>query len=212
MVDAIEGDVAAIATFGAPGGGWNKRLPTHDLTPRGLRFAAGTKIKWIPGLGDRKLREILDQSPVDSVFCHYMNFAVGFRRVWDTVDVPLYIHCHGYDITWDMPSPSLPFLRRFSRNYIHKAIRLASRAQVIVNSEQARHRLIQDGFPEKRIVVKYIGVPVPSELPRPSGESTEIQVLYLGRLIDCKGPDLTIRAFEIACRQGFNGRLTIAGD
>jgi glycosyltransferase involved in cell wall biosynthesis len=37
-------------------------------------------------------------------------------------------------------------------------------------------------------------------------------VLYLGRLVDFKGPDVVIRAFELARRRGFGGRLIIAGD
>src|SRR5690606_33177261 len=40
----------------------------------------------------------------------------------------------------------------------------------------------------------------------------EVQILYLGRLVDCKGPDLTIQAFSLACEQGLRGKLTIAGD
>jgi len=67
------------------------------------------------------------------------------------------------------------------------------------------------GIAERRIEVKYLGVPVQqfSQTIRKSGSSVEI--LYLGRFIDCKGPDLTIQAFELACQMGLNGRLRMAG-
>lgn len=212
MVDSIATDVSAIAVFTPPQSTWNGSIPAIDLTPRMLRFAAGAKIKWVPGLGNRILRQMLEQYKVDAVFCHYMNCAASFQRVWDTQDIPLYIHCHGYDITWDMPITAFPLLRRFSRQYIHKAIKLANRSHLIVNSKMTRHRLIKEGFPEKRITVKYIGVPVASEPPEFTKTPEQLEILFLGRLVDCKGPDLTIRAFEIASRNGLNGRLTIAGD
>jgi colanic acid/amylovoran biosynthesis glycosyltransferase len=39
-----------------------------------------------------------------------------------------------------------------------------------------------------------------------------MNILYLGRLVDCKGPELVIRAFEQACDRGMDAMLTIAGD
>ena len=39
-----------------------------------------------------------------------------------------------------------------------------------------------------------------------------LKFLFIGRLIDVKGPDLTIAAFERACEMGLNGELILAGD
>ena len=39
-----------------------------------------------------------------------------------------------------------------------------------------------------------------------------LEILYLGRLIDCKGPDLVIQAFERAVDRGLDGHLHMAGD
>jgi glycosyltransferase involved in cell wall biosynthesis len=74
--------------------------------------------------------------------------------------------------------------------------------------------LLDIGIPAERIHVKYLGVPVASA-PRvrsPHSNPRELNILYLGRLVDCKGPDLTIRAFDSACQQGLQGRLILAGD
>lgn len=212
MIDAIEEDVCAIATFSPPMSKWNERIPVIDLTPKAIRFAARAKIKWLPGLGDRALVEVLEHFGVKSVFCHYLNFAVGFKNVWNSTNIPLHIHCHGYDITWDYRSALFPLVRRFRRGYKGKAIRLATRSHLIVNSEMAKARLVADGFCEDRIIVKYIGVPVSAEPPMIHTASKEINILYLGRLVDCKGPDLTVLAFDHACKNGLDARLTIAGD
>ncbi len=61
------------------------------------------------------------------------------------------------------------------------------------------------------MVVKYLGVPVP-EHPHVHFPNEDIQVLHLGRLIDFKSPDRTIKAFEISRSLGMGGRLVIAGD
>jgi len=212
MIDAIEEDVCAIATFTPPMSNWNGRIPVIDLMPRAIRFAAKAKIKWLPCLGDRALVQVFEDFRVKSVFCHYLNFALGFKNVWETIDIPLHIHCHGYDITWDCRSALFPMVRRFSRSYKGKAKQLAGHSQLIVNSELAKASLVSDGFYEDRIVVKYIGVPVPAEPPIINRASREINILYLGRLVDCKGPELTVLAFDLACQNGLNGRLTIAGD
>jgi glycosyltransferase involved in cell wall biosynthesis len=67
------------------------------------------------------------------------------------------------------------------------------------------------GIPADRLVVKYCGVEVPdAPMQRPSG--SEITILHLGRLIDCKSPDRTIQAFELASDRGLQGKLIIAGD
>ncbi|MCX6376314.1 MAG: glycosyltransferase family 4 protein, partial [Armatimonadetes bacterium] len=50
------------------------------------------------------------------------------------------------------------------------------------------------------------------EPPRREPRTQPINILYLGRLIDLKGPDLVIRAFEIACSRGMDAQLVIAGD
>ena len=212
MIDAIEGDVCAIATFSPPRKDWNGRVPVVDLMPGAARFAAKAKIKWLPGIGNGALRRILNEFNVTSVFCHYMNFAVAFSDVWKSVDVPLYIHCHGYDVTWDLRIAAFPMFRRFRPGYKGRALELAERSHVVVNSSMAKSRLVADGFSEKGITVKYIGVPVPREPRTPENTSAELNVLFLGRLVDCKGPGLTISAFDQACRLGLNAKLIIAGD
>jgi glycosyltransferase involved in cell wall biosynthesis len=66
--------------------------------------------------------------------------------------------------------------------------------------------------PPSRIVVKYLGVTTPAAPPLRAEQHEDLEILYLGRLIDCKRPDLVIKAFELACDKGLKGNLTIAGD
>ncbi|MCP4891255.1 MAG: glycosyltransferase family 4 protein [Planctomycetaceae bacterium] len=212
MIEAIEPSTVAIATFAPGETTWRGRVPAVDLLPGLSGPARKLKLTSLaPGIGNRSLRRVLEQYKVDAVFCHYVNCALNFQRVWDTTSVPLFVHCHGYDVTWDYRLPWFPHVRVFGKGYKNRIRRLAERAKLVANSHFTRQRLEAAGIPGERIIVKYIGVHVPDAYPQQNSD-TEFEVLYLGRLVDFKGPDLTMRAFELACEQGFRGKLTIAGD
>ncbi len=213
MLQAMRSDVAAIATNYAPVTRWQGSIPVHSLAPivgwLTCRIGAPTLIS---GFGDRALRDVLRQLRISSVLCHYATCALLFSRVWDASDVPLFVHCHGFDVTPDLRLARWPHLRRFSRGYAESLLRLSRRAMFIANSCSTRDRLEAMGISPERIVVKHLGVPVPSAFRPRGGVAREVSLLYLGRLVDCKGPDLTIQAFDRAARYGLNGTLTLAGD
>jgi glycosyltransferase involved in cell wall biosynthesis len=71
--------------------------------------------------------------------------------------------------------------------------------------------LIDAGIPTKHIRLKYYGVPVPPICKTHNGRE-ELKILHLGRLVDFKSPDRTIKAFEIARSRGLHGKLIIAGE
>lgn len=215
MLEWMEPTVAAIATSFAPVTNWRERVPVVSLAPAAGRLAASIGApSLLRGAGNRALRELLERQSITAVLCHYVTCALQFSRVWETNDVPLYVHCHGYDVTWKLRVPRWPHFRRFSPGYLDAVRKLSDRCLLIANSEFTRARLEAAGIARDRIAVKYLGVPVPDACPAqlrtPSHD--QVSILFLGRLIDFKGPDLTIQAFDLAARQGLRGTLTLAGD
>lgn len=167
-----------------------------------------------PGSGSfsqRTLDREIKRSGVTQVLCHYGAFAVKFMDLWETETRPLFVHFHGYDATFDLRSYEHPEKRYFSDGYLPKILRLAERATFIANSEFTKSLLADAGVPAERIRIKYYGVPVQPEF-KSHNDSREVKVLHLGRLVDFKSPDRTIKAFEIAWSRGMRGRLIIAGD
>jgi len=124
----------------------------------------------------------------------------------------LYVHCHGYDTTWEMRRADAPSSCVHPAGHRDAVRRLAQRAILVANSHTAAQRLLDIGIPQERVLVKPYGVPVPAEPPRGRPDVDGLAILYLGRLVDFKGPDLMIYAFEKACERGLKGHLTIAGD
>src|SRR5205823_4900182 len=82
-------------------------------------------------------------------------------------------------------------------------IKLLSGAGVLVaTSDQEKQELVQDGVPEGRVIIRRNGVTLPAVLPergtfrRERGIPPEASVvLFLGRIVPKKSPNLLLRAF-----------------
>lgn len=146
---------------------------------------------------------------VTHILCHYGAWAWEYMPVWNRVSAKLFVHFHGYDAFVDLNHPDgQPF---HPPEYVDRLKELQARAVFIANSEFTKRALVQHGLDAARIEVKYLGVPVPDrQVVHSSKES--VQIAAVGRLVDFKAPSKTIRAFDLACREGLRGTLKIAGD
>lgn len=156
------------------------------------------------------LKTIESISPT-KILCHYGTFASSFTKVWNKVDIPLYIHFHGYDATFDLRKEANPDNRVHPDDYMKTLLGLQERALFLANSNFTKALLVDGGISADRVKVKYYGIPVP-EKSKVHSTNKQIMILHLGRLIDFKSPDRTIKAFEIAKSKGLDGTLLIAGD
>lgn len=183
-----------------------------SLIRRGL---AGTPLGQRWPMHDSRFGQLvaaIRRPEVRAVLAHFLTDAVRYQQVWSSTGKPVFIHCHGYDVTWDMVRADDPSSRFYSADYIQAVLDLPANVQFIANSHATRQKLLAIGLASERIHVKYLGIPIPEQPEPVPAEPKAITILYLGRLVDCKGPDQTIRAFEYAARRGLRGRLVLAGD
>lgn len=189
-------------------------LPIHVLPAPPLWAQVAGALGWLGYSPWNRLRgaaieSLIARHSIDCVLVHFLTTAVRYREAWARCGKPVVVHCHGYDVTWDhCKTKGRP---THSRNYVDQVRALPANVSFIANSFATRQRLTSIGIAEDRIDVKYLGTTVPPQ-PRQHEARGECTIVYVGRLIDCKGPDLVIQAFEIACRQGLRGRLILAGD
>lgn len=220
QLDALAEHIELIACEAPEASTWQQRIPVMALGNVEKKPTL-SKRRWFNRFArhsknlspmERLLRAVESQS-VTKVFVHNARFALHYAPVWRVTDKPLFVHCHGYDVTWDYRYPVSQLGERVHPpDYRRQVLQLSQRATLIANSHTTARRLYDIGVPEQRVVVKYMGVEVPDAPPTRPAKTAGLTVLYLGRLTDCKGPDLTINAFARACEQGFDGRLIMAGD
>lgn len=205
MLTALEGNLLAVACYEAPVRE-HLGVPVFDLGSRKNPAS-------IAG-GEQAILDLLRTNPASPVLAHYLPFALRYERVWAKVVNPLVVHAHGYDLTPDLLRTDAEgrSARFHPPHYPADVIRLSQRALLVVNSRRSAERLAAMGVPEGRIVVKYLGVPVPAEWPPRQTIQGRLNCLFLGRLVDFKGPLETLAAFELAATGGMEGTLTFAGD
>ena len=221
MLLGLEPHVARIVTERPSGPEWESKF-SCAVMPRGSgsftqgvlrrlglvqrRMASRAQISWLSAQ--------LRKPEVTSVLVPYIPIALMYEPAWRRTDKPVFVHCHGYDVTWDLHRYNQPEVASHTTDYTRRTLEMSKYVQYIANSEITKRRLLDIGIPEDRIHVKYLGVPVPEQPVDRTKQSNEegVHILYLGRLVDFKGPDLTIQAFIRACEKGLKGKLTVAGD
>ena len=212
MLAGIEEHLVAVAAYHPTERFWRGHVPVIPLdAPWSLGWRAARKLglRSVPNL---RLRRALRSRRLHAVLVNYVTVAAQLEGALRSARCPVFVHCHGYDVTFDLRSHEDPKSRCYGPDYVETVQRIAQRATLIANSRTVAGRLAAIGIPPDRIVTKYLGVPVPDAAPPPRPARRDVTVLYLGRLVDCKAPDLTIRAFEQACALGMDGRLVVAGD
>lgn len=217
MIEALEPHIAVIACRAAVEPYWRGRIPASGISDRSPRLHE--RLLDRVGLhrltsyaAESQLETLIRDKGITRIFSHYLHHTLAYEDLWNRLTIPLYVHSHGVDMEWDLTRGDSSGLRKFPPDYRDRVVALSRRATIITNSRFSAEKLYAVGVPEDRVLVKYYGVPLEPLPARRYEPKTGLNVLYLGRLVDFKGPDLVIRAFERACDLGFRGTLTIAGD
>jgi len=112
------------------------------------------------------------------------------------------------------------WMKRLYHNMLGNRL-LQGASRVIATAEQERQEFLEGGIPGSKIVVRRNGIEVPGKFP-PSGSfrnqwdiSRDVKVvLFLGRLVTKKSPDLLLESFSLWNRRGNGSRgsvLVMAG-
>lgn len=156
------------------------------------------------------INKIAKNYKFNTFYIHYLTQAYQLRRVLLSTEKNIYIHCHGYDVTWNLRKKEFPFDKFYHEEYLNFARTIQHKAIFIANSSFTKRNLMSIGIQKDKIRVLKFGVNTNSLIPKKSNKI--IKILFLGRLVDFKGPHNTIYAFEKACDMGLNAELIIAGD
>ena len=194
---------------------WRNKIPLVDLNPENK---LKTKVlKYVTKKNNNK-QQLENQvkslvKKADIIFIQYLTFAVELSKVLNASKKPIFVHTHGFDITWDLRFHDNPRKRVHSEAYVESIKSFNSNIYFIANSQDSKMKLLELNIPESNIYLKYLGTEIPPlNADKTKDFKAKFNLLFLGRLVDFKGPNLVIEAFNLACKKGFKGNLLIAGD
>lgn len=198
---------------------WENNIPVFSLFPRqtDIRFFSsifnrvGLDLSTYPQNGTVTILKEIAKQNVDKIICQYGTFAVQNRKLLEESGKPLFIHFHGYDVFFNLCQAEALGKPVHQEKYFDELKQLEQRSVFITGSKFMKSKLIEAGFAEENIHVKYYGVPIPAT-QKEHHRTEGLQILHLGRLVDFKSPDRTIRAFEIACARGLKANLVLVGN
>ena len=186
---------------------WHSTPPTSR---RILGRVTGSSNKVWSSEPARRFKLILNKYPTTPVLIHFLDVAVELRNQILECENPVFVFVHGSDFAWSLVNENGTPLRN-GEAYKHQCLELAHKIYIIANSTYTRDEIVRAGFPTERVFIKHFGMPI-TRVTRYRPDSEQLKLLFLGRLVDFKGPEKLIEAFSIAVKNGLNGELLIAGD
>ncbi len=163
-------------------------------------------------LVEKELLRFIRNKKADLLLIHFLSAAEYAREVLKQLKIPVLIHVHGIDILWnakDFNESSSYYHPAEYKNNCQQLFKLPN-VHLMANSIFSQQELIKANAKAEKITIKYFGVPIFETVRDFYKES--LTVLFLGRFVEFKGPDLVIKAFFKACEMGFKGNLLMAGD
>lgn len=199
IYESVNIDVTKIPSTVAPS---KSRLKRFGFIARNARYGffdgSPGELQWFSKLW-------VEQKP-DVILCHYGTIAAHLVPQLSSWGKPIVVHFNGNDLSGNL-----------SNWYYRWRLKVAIPhcAGFVVVADYMRDWLIENGAPEDRIVKIPYGIPLAefSIAQDRSNRSDNIcRFLAVGRFVEKKRPDLTIRAFAQCACECSNIELWLIGD
>lgn len=144
------------------------------------------------------------------IHAHFGTDGVLAQTFSMALSLPLIVTFHGFDATTKDEFANRSFYSH--RKYIRRREHLIKGCtKFIAVSEFIKGKLLEQGFPEEKIVVHYIGVDINKFQPSPKVIRRPI-ILFVGRLVEKKGCTFLIRAMQDVQKHIPEAELVVIGD
>jgi len=142
------------------------------------------------------------------IHAHYGMNGVRAVRIATNLKIPLIVTFHGSDVTITKLRYQKTYLG--FRHYVSNKGKLKkSSALFLAVSKFIRRKLLEQGFPDERVLVHYTGVDTKFQ---PASTETSPVVLFVGRLEESKGAKFLILAAAEVQKQLPDAELVMIGD
>jgi glycosyltransferase involved in cell wall biosynthesis len=181
------------------------RLTDRDAVLTRYRLEAYRRMPWAPLFHGRARR-----AHPALIHSHFAIDAADALGMQSSLKIPMVVTLHGFDVS----TSDEGFARnRSGRWFLGQRPRLWQRASHFVCVSKAiREIALRAGYPEQKLVVRYIGIDCEKFSTAPAVDREENLILFVARLVEKKGCEYLIRAAaELRARQR-EARLVIIGD
>jgi glycosyltransferase involved in cell wall biosynthesis len=181
------------------------RLIGRDAPFARYRVEAYRRVQWAPRFHQRVRRA--HPALIHSHFAVDAVDALGMQR---SFQIPMVVTLHGFDVSTSDEN----FLRnRSGRRFLSRRSRLWQTASHFVCVSNAiREIALRAGYPEQKLIVRYIGIDCEKFSPAPAADREENLILFVARLVEKKGCEYLIRAVAQLKERQRDARLVIIGD
>ena len=131
------------------------------------------------------IQRFLREYKVKRILSEYLHLSFRFLKIAQELDIPFFVHAHGYDISRALQEP-----KWYKEYYQYNQA-----AGVITVSKVSRMKLIELGLTPSKVHVIPCGVDVPDK-PFKRLEQDKIRCLAVGRMVSKKAPILLLAAFR----------------
>ena len=148
---------------------------------------------------------------LNPVLLHAHHGANGLRALplARSLGIPMIVTFHGSDATaTDLRYAKAPFGHR--RYLARKKELQKGGALFLAVSQFIRKKLLEQGFPEEKVEVHYTGVD--TKMFRPVSRECNPVILFVGRLVERKGPEFLVRAAALVQKELPEVELVVIGD
>lgn len=157
----------------------------------------------------RRVWQELEKVSAKLLHAHFAPDACDALTLAKLLRIPLICTCHGYDVT---VTDAFHKKDRRGQQFLRRRPKLQTQADTFIAVSQfIRSMMLDQGYPEHKIRVHYIGVDTHLFHP-PQEESRKLQVLFAGRLVEKKGCSYLIDAMGAVQRSFPEVELIIIGD
>jgi len=176
----------------------------NEGTPAGyLREAIFRSRGWAPGL----VRKLKSHGP-QVVHVHFGTCGPAGMALADKLQIPLVVTFHGQDATKRREEAVKSHRgRELLRN---KDRMIETAGAFIAVSDYIRQRLLEQGYPDEKIILHRNGIDLDFFSPR-TNQPREPIVMFVGRFVEKKGIPYLIEAAQILRDQGTRFELVLIG-
>jgi glycosyltransferase involved in cell wall biosynthesis len=180
-------------------------LTGHDAPFARYRMEAYRRLHWAPGF-HRSIRRA-HPALIHSHFAVDGTDALGIQK---DLHLPMVVTLHGFDVS----TSDEDFARsRSGRLFLSRRQQLWQTASHFVCVSKAiREIALRAGYPEQKLIVRYIGIDCDKFAAVPAADREEKLILFVARLVEKKGCEYLIRAAAELMARHREVRLVIIGD